>query len=183
MKDCSQLDKLDEVLRRKLWGMRYIILPGLREYQMSASFGIFSPKRDVKAAIAYDMQQEFRYRRAWYLNPNGGYTVDFGKPLPCEDDPCEFPKADCYDSEGEFRIKVYVDDTQLKVMIDALKVIHLGYLCQVEKLFRYYTDNAEALKIAAEITDLLASVEADHAVNTEQYSVLNQRLEMVMEKE
>ena len=163
--------------------MRYIILPGLREYQLSASFGIFSPKRDVKAAIAYDMQQEFRYRRAWYLNPNGGYTVDFGEPLPCGDDLCEFPKADCYDAEGEFLIKVYVDDTQLRVMSDALKIIHLGYLCQVEKLFRYYTDNAEALKIATEITDLLASVEADHAVNTEQYSVLNQRLEMVMEKE
>ena len=78
---------------------------------MSASFGIFSPKRDVKAAIAYDMQQEFRYRRAWYLNPNGGHTVDFGEPLPCGDDPCEFPKADCYDAEDEFHIKVYVDDT------------------------------------------------------------------------
>lgn len=50
--------------------------------------------RDVKAAIAYDMQQEFRYRRAWFLNPEGGNTVDFGRPLPCDDAPDALAIAD-----------------------------------------------------------------------------------------
>ena len=66
----------------------------------------FSPDRDTKAAIAYDMQQEFRYRRAWFLKPEGGYTVDFGRPLPCNEDPCDFPKAECYDVDGEIDNKI-----------------------------------------------------------------------------
>ena len=109
---------MDDTLRRKFWDLRNITLPGLCKYSLNGSYGIFSPDRDAKAAIAYDMQQEFRYRRAWFLNPEGGYTVDFGRPLPCEDDPCDFPKAECYDVNGEFRIKVYIDDTQLGVIID-----------------------------------------------------------------
>lgn len=155
----KQLDDLDETLRRKFWKMRVILLPKLRHYDLSASHGIFSPDRDVKAAIAYDMQQEFRYRKAWFLNPEGGYTVDFGKPLPCEDDPCDFPKAECYKVDGEFRIKVYIDDVQLGVLIDALNIGILEYGCQIRKLFEYYTEDAEALKIADELTEILMRVE------------------------
>ena len=131
----SQLDALDDTLRRKFWDIRNIILPGLRKYSLNGSYGIFSPDRNAKAAIAYDMQQEFRYRRAWFLKPEGGYTVDFGRPLPCEDDPCDFPKAECYDMNGEFRIRVYIDDTQLGVIIDALNIGILEYDCQIRKLF------------------------------------------------
>ena len=96
-RNCNQLDELDKTLRREFLDIRNIVLPGLYEYSLNGSYGIFSPDRDTKAAIAYDMQQEFRYRRAWFLKPEGGYTVDFGRPLPCNDDPCDFPKADCYD--------------------------------------------------------------------------------------
>ena len=155
----KQLDDLDEILRRKFWNMRIILLPKLRHYDLSASHGIFSPDRDVKAAIAYDMQQEFRYRRAWFLKPEGGYTVDFGSPLPCGDDPCDFPKAECYMVDGEFRIKVYIDDVQLGILIDALNIGILEYGCQIRKLFEYYTENAEALKIADELTEILMCVE------------------------
>lgn len=164
-RSCEQLDALDETLRRKFWNMRGILLPKLRHYDLSASHGIFSPDRDVKAAIAYDMQQEFRYRKAWFLKPEGGYTVDFGSPLPCGDDPCDFPKAECYRVNGEFRIKVYIDDVQLGVLIDALNIGILEYECQIRKLFEYYTNDSEALKIADELTEMLMAVETVRAID------------------
>lgn len=164
-RNCSQLDALEDVLRRKFWDIRNIVLPGLRQYTLNGSYGIFSPDRDVKAAIAYDMQQEFRYRRAWFLNPEGGYTVDFGSPLTCEDDPCDFPKAECYKVDEEFRIKVCIDDVQLGVLIDALNIGILEYGCQIRKLFEYYTEDAEALKIADELTEMLMCVEADREID------------------
>lgn len=139
----------------------------------------FSPDRNAKAAIAYDMQQEFRYRRAWFLKPEGGYTVDFGRPLPCEDDPCDFPKAECYDMNGEFRIRVYIDDTQLGVIIDALNIGILEYDCQIRKLFEYYTDDQEALRIAEVVTELLTSIEVERAVENELYFDLVQRLSAI----
>ena len=115
-------------------------------------------------------------RRAWFLNPEGGYTVDFGRPLPCEDDPCDFPKAECYDVNGEFRIKVYIDDTQLGVIIDALNIGILEYDCQIRKLFEYYTEDQEALRIAEVVTELLTSIEVERAVENELYFDLVQRL-------
>ena len=175
-KNCSQLDALDETLRRKFWDMRNIILPGLRKYYLNGSYGIFSPDRDVKAAIAYDMQQEFRYKRAWFLNPEGGNTVDFGRPLPCDDDPCDFPKTECYNVDGEFRIKVYIDDAQLSTVIDALNIEILAYNCQIRKLLEYYTDDPDALAVADELTDILASTDTVYPVKNEQYYDMVQRL-------
>ena len=175
-RNCRQLDELDHTLRRKFWDMRNIILPELRHYGLSGSHGIFSPDRGVKAAIAYDMQQEFRYKSAWFQHPEGGNTVNFGKPLPCEDDPCDFPKAECYNVDGEFRIKVYIDDTQLNVIVDALNISILEYACQIEKMFEYYTDNTEALSIAKEITELLVSIESERLVDNELYARLTEGL-------
>ena len=178
-RNCTQLDALDDTLRRKFLDIRNIILPGLRKYSLNGSYGIFSPDRDAKAAIAYDMQQEFRYKRAWFLKPEGGYTVDFGRPLPCEDDPCDFPKAECYDMNGEFRIRVYIDDTQLGVIIDALNIGILEYDCQIRKLFEYYTDDQEALRIAEVVTELLTSIEVERAVENGLYFDLVQRLSAI----
>ena len=41
-RNCSQLDALDDTLRRKFWDIRNIILPGLRKYSLNGSYGIFS---------------------------------------------------------------------------------------------------------------------------------------------
>ncbi len=175
-RNCGQLDALDNKLRGYLMNMRNIIMPELRHYGLSGSHGIFSPYRDVKAAIAYDMQQESRHKSAWFQYPEGGNTVNFGTPLPGEDDPCDFPKAECYNKDGEFRIKVYIDDTQLGVIIDALNIGILEYGCQIRQLFDYYTDNSEALRIANEITELLLSVESERTIETDLYIELIERL-------
>ena len=178
-RNCNQLDELDKTLRREFLDIRNIVLPELHEYSLNGSYGIFSPDRDTKAAIAYDMQQEFRYRRAWFLKPEGGYTVDFGRPLPCNDDPCDFPKADCYDVDGEFRIKIYIADTQLEVIIDALNIGILESDCQIRKLFEYYTNDPEVLQIAEKVTELLTSIELEHAIENELYFDLVQKLSVI----
>lgn len=178
-RNCNQLDELDKTLRREFLDIRNIVLPGLHECSLNGSYGIFSPDRDTKAAIAYDMQQEFRYRRAWFLKPEGGYTVDFGRPLPCNEDPCDFPKAECYDVDGEFRIKIYIADTQLEVIIDALNIGILESDRQIRKLFEYYTNDSEALKIADELTELLMSVDAVREIDNKIEYKLVQRLSSV----
>lgn len=178
-RNCNQLDELDKTLRREFLDIRNIVLPGLHECSLNGSYGIFSPDRDTKAAIAYDMQQEFRYRRAWFLKPEGGYTVDFGRPLPCNEDPCDFPKAECYDVDGEFRIKIYIADTQLEVIIDALNIGILESDRQIRKLFEYYTNDSEALKIADELTELLMSVDAVREIDNKIEYKLVQRLSSI----
>ena len=178
-RNCNQLDELDKTLRREFLDIRNIVLPGLHECSLNGSYGIFSPDRDTKAAIAYDMQQEFRYRRAWFLKPEGGYTVDFGRPLPCNEDPCDFPKAECYDVDGEIWIKIYIADTQLEVIIDALNIGILESDCQIRKLFEYYTNDSEALKIADELTELLMSVDAVREIDNKIEYKLVQRLSSI----
>ena len=41
-RNCSQLDAVDDTLRRKFWDIRNITLPGLRKYSLNGSYGIFS---------------------------------------------------------------------------------------------------------------------------------------------
>lgn len=80
---------------------------------------------------------------------------------------------------GEFRIKVYIEDTQLGVIIDALNIGILEYDCQIRKLFEYYTEDQEALRIAEVVTELLTSIEVERAVENELYFDLVQRLSAI----
>lgn len=78
--------------------------------------------------------------------------------------------------DGEFRIKVYIDDAQLSDVIDALNIGIFAYNYQIRKLFEYYTDDPDALAIADELTDLLASIDTEYPVRNEQYYDMVQRL-------
>ena len=80
---------------------------------------------------------------------------------------------------GEFRIRVYIDDTQLGVIIDALNIGILEYDCQIRKLFEYYTEDQEALRIAEVVTELLISIEVERAVENELHFDLVQRLSAI----
>ena len=182
-RNCDQLDKLNAVLCKKFGDMKTIILPGLRGYGLSGSYGIFCPERNVNAAIAYDMQQEFRYKRAMFLNPKGGITVDFRTPLPCNDDPCEFPKAECYDEDGKFCIKILIDESQCRIIADALHISMLENDCQIRKLFEYYTDDVAALAIADELTDLMTSIEIEHEVKNALINRILKRLGVLQIRE
>ena len=65
---------------------------------------------------------------------------------------------------------------QLGVIIDALNIGILEYDCQIRKLFEYYTEDQEALRIAEVVTELLTSIEVERAVENELYFDLVQRL-------
>lgn len=62
----------------KIMEIRDLVYPELRDY---AHFGIYNDKCPEDSKIAYDLIQVMRYVIAWDREPNGGYTVDFGKPL------------------------------------------------------------------------------------------------------
>lgn len=81
--------------------------------------------------------------------------------------------------DGEFWIKIYIADTQLEVIIDALNIGILESNCQIRKLFEYYTNDSEALKIADELTELLMSVDAVREIDNKIEYKLVQRLSSI----
>ena len=51
------------------------------ELQKNESYGIYQDSIGENPKIAYDMIQVIRHKLAWDRKPDGGNTVDFGKPL------------------------------------------------------------------------------------------------------
>jgi len=45
------------------------------------SYGIYSEEVDDTCRVAYDIEQVIRHRISWDNNPEGGFTVNFGKPM------------------------------------------------------------------------------------------------------
>ena len=116
-----------------------------------ASYGIFSDKVDERAGTAYDMQQVIRYTLAWFLHPEGGWTVDFGSPLRAGR-VYPVPKASCVNSDGNIEMEVSLTDkSQFMIIGDAIEILNLVRSGKIEKLFSYYTDDKEALLTASEI--------------------------------
>ena len=116
-----------------------------------ASYGIFSDKIDERAGTAYDMQQVIRYTLAWFLHPEGGWTVDFGLPLMAGR-VYPLPKASCIKNGGDIEMEVSLSDkSQFTIIEDAIEILDLVRSGKIEKLFSYYTDDKEALLTASEI--------------------------------
>ncbi len=171
----DQLDAEEFAIKNLMLEMRHVLLPGLN-CGLNGSYGIFSPKRDFRAGISYDMQQEFRYRLAWFVNPEGGNTVDYGKPLPCEDDPCEWPGITCYDGNESVMARLAVDETQAEIMAEALDVFAEMYDGNIRSVFSHYTDNEEVLEMAGEITRILSGVEKEYDAHTEEMRAVREEI-------
>ena len=124
---CSQLDKLDNDFKYLLFNIRHLTLPEIDSYGWNGSYGIFSPDINFKAAVAYNMQQEFRYKLAYFLHPEGGVTVDFCTPMPAELDPYPFPKAKCEKIKDEIFVNININKEQLEIIKNSLKI-------EIEKL-------------------------------------------------
>ena len=138
--------------------LRRILLPGLEGYGFSGSYGIFSEERDIRAGIAYDLQQEIRYKRAYFEHPQGGYTVDFHDPLPCDDDPCPFPRAYCRTEDGKTALYVDAVDRQVQIILDSLyvqKAFVAGRFCE---MFSFFTDDRPVLSIVDEIEGIYSKI-------------------------
>ena len=123
-----------------------------------ASYGIFSDKVDERAGTAYDMQQVIRYTLAWFLHPEGGWTVDFGSPLRAG---CVYPvpKASCIKNNENVEIEVSLSDkSQFAIIEDATEILDLVRSGKIEKLFSYYTNFIFKQKTAYEIEKMYSEL-------------------------
>lgn len=124
-----------------------------------ASYGIFSDKVDERAGTAYDMQQVIRYTLAWFLHPEGGWTVDFGSPLRAGRI-YPVPKASCIKNNGNVEMEISLsDNSQFTIIEDAIEILDLVRSGKIEKMFSYYTDDKEALLTASEIEKVYAKIQ------------------------
>lgn len=161
-RDCDQLDKLDNELAARLMRMRNILQPELMAYGWSASHGIFSDEISYKAGVAYDMQQVFRYELATFLEPDEkkrSWCVDFNTPMKCDLDPYKFPKAKCFEKDGDVYEEINVEKEQYEIIQDALVIKEALLNGDITRIFSFYTDDDEVLKLANKVTELLATVE------------------------
>jgi len=86
------LGRIDELLRidspmkelfseEKLLEIRDMYLNNKEKCFETLSLGISNKRTPLKAKIAYDILQVFRYKKAWLDNPNGGVYLSFDKPM------------------------------------------------------------------------------------------------------
>ena len=158
-KECDEFDRQEKKLIDLFKAMREITLPELNGYDLSASHGIFSSERDVKAAVAYDLQQEMRYKKAWFEKPEGGYTVDFHTPLPCEDDPYPFPEAFCRTEKEMTVLETEMTAAQSDIIINALETQCCIENGDFKKLFSYYTEDERVLGYVQRIADIYSQIQ------------------------
>lgn len=126
---------------------------------LHASYGIFSDKVDERAGTAYDMQQVIRYTLAWFLHPEGGWTVDFGSPLRAGR-VYPVPKASCIKNNENVEMEVSLsDNSQFMIVENAIEILDLVRSGKIEKMFSYYTDNKEALLTASEIEKIYDEIQ------------------------
>lgn len=123
-----------------------------------ASYGIFSDKIDERAGTAYDMQQAIRYSVAWFLHPEGGWTVDFGTPIQTGRI-YPMPKAHCTKNNGNIEMDVSLSDkSQFTIIENALKILDCVRNEKIKQMFSYYTDNKDALATASEIEKIYKTI-------------------------
>lgn len=130
----------EKLLEDLFMSIRHKLLPEIDEYGFYGSYGIFSPAIDKRAAIAYNMQQVFRYTLAYYKHPNGGVSVDFKTPLRAENDPYPFPKAECFTKDDIIYIGCTIEREQFNVITEALAVDNAIKAADITRVFSYYTD-------------------------------------------
>ena len=110
------------------------------------------------------MQQEFRYKLAYFNHPEGGITVDFNSPMKAELDPNPFPNAACNKI-----VTLTINKEQLEIIINALSIKKAQLKGLVSDIFKYYTDNKNIIRLAEKINTIFASIdnEMDNLLNND----------------
>lgn len=132
-------------------------IPELAGISLYGSYSAGCSDCDPHAGIAYDLCQEFWYRRAWFLHPEGGTTIDFNKPRHVDNDPCPVPSVSySFAGDGKIRAEISACRTQFLVMIDALtsyfRLLSYRYL----DLFLRISDDPEVVTLAGRLEDIYA---------------------------
>ncbi len=129
--------------------VRDIIIPDLAFFDFYASHGIWNfDKNDPRAIDAYDMKQTIRYVAAWFMNPQGGVSVDFTKPWIRG----RYPEviAEISGNRNDYQMTVTFLPEQFRILQEAAEVFVHVRRQEFEKLFSIYTDNMKALELAKE---------------------------------
>ena len=146
------------VIKAVLAAIRALAIPRLAEESWGTNFGIWS--EDAKrisgnrAASAYDLQQVVRHAIAWHLHPEGGHTVDFGKPILHGD----WPAAACTcrgASEADFSLTIELVPEQ-RVLLDEALGAYADFLqLDFVRMFTHFTDHVRALELADTLSNIL----------------------------
>ncbi|SEF93777.1 hypothetical protein [Lachnospira multipara] len=161
MNDSTTLLDKRYVCEHILLAIRGIIMrdTDLDRYGFSASLGIWSDHTDIRAINSYDIQQVMRYNLAYAKHPEGGYTVDFKKPLINGNLPVI--KCSCENVKDAFVETVTCTSNHLQVLDDALMIFYHLHSANIRELFEYYTDDELALELAGLIEKLFSGIKPD----------------------
>ena len=161
LNDSTTLHDKRYVCEHILLAIRGIIMrdTDLDRYGFSASLGIWSDHTDIRAINSYDMQQVMRYNLAYAKHPEGGYTVDFNKPLINGSLPVI--KCSCENANEAFVETVTCTSNHLQILDDALMIFYHLHSVNIRELFEYYTDDELALELAGLIEKLLSGIKPD----------------------
>ena len=137
--------------------MRQIVYPELGTY-LDGSYGIFNPKVQNTAGLAYNMQQVIRYKYSYAVHPEGGYTVNFSSPIATGPDPLPL----C--SIGKYKLNTLViylilSDKYRLVLKNALEMKKDLLELNIENIFKQCTDNPKVLLHANWIKEWATKIE------------------------
>ncbi len=146
------------VIKALLTAIRALAIPRLAEESWGTNLGIWS--EDAKrisgnrAASAYDLQQVVRHAIAWHLHPEGGHTVDFGKPILHGDWPA--PVCACRGaSEADFSLTIELVPEQRALLDEALGAYADFLQLDFARMFTHFTDHVRALELADTLSNIL----------------------------
>lgn len=137
--------------------IRARIIPDLADLGLYGSYSVGCPECNPHAGIAYDLCQEFWYKRAWFLHPEGGTTIDFNKPRHVDNDPCPAPSVSySFSRDGKVQVQISACRTQFLVMIDALASYFRLLSYRYIDLFLRISDDPEVVTLAGRLEDIYA---------------------------
>ena len=145
--DWKRVDENELFRNNYFLRIRAITLPEC-DPGLHGSYGIWSPKTDIRAVDAYDMQQIIRYKLSYYRQPEGGDTVNFNEPVI----EGRFPRVVC-DVSGPQEspvVRTKMNKEQLGIVRDAVHIYDHFVKGEYRDLFSYYTNDETALRLAAE---------------------------------
>ena len=146
--------------------VRDIIIPDLAFFDFSASHGIWNfDKNNPRAIDAYDMKQTIRYVASWFMNPQGGVSVNFTKPWIRG----RYPevKAEITGNRNDYQMTVMLLPEQFMILKEAAEVFLHAQCQKFEKMFAMFTDDQKAL-----MKQIIKRMNLDPKKYKEKYTVL-----------
>lgn len=123
-------------------------------HDLNGSYGIFNPEVASTAGLAYNMQQVLRYTYAYAEYPEGGYTVNFSKPIATGK--AQLPLCIIGKNADEvWEITIDLSGEYRKILKMALDMYKSLLLIDIKAIFSQCTNDVEALEYAEKVENIL----------------------------